>query len=262
MTLGPVGLHGGGELVPGDEPFLGAILEAAGRPALARAASCAPGSVEADDADVRRVVVLPTAAAGERPDLAVSHASEAFARVASAVGVRVRVTGAMILDARSAGDPRWAGALAGADLVYLPGGDPGRIAGVLPGTLAAQALTGARARGATIAGASAGAMALAGWTWSRSGGASGLGLVPGLVVVPHAERFPDGDLTGARAWLGADLPAGLGLLALDERTGVLSGSVHGALRTWRVIGTGRAVWLAPGASATVVARDGDELLLP
>ena len=27
MTLGPIGLHGGGELVPGDEPFLRALLE-------------------------------------------------------------------------------------------------------------------------------------------------------------------------------------------------------------------------------------------
>jgi len=261
MTLGPIGLHGGGELTPGDELFLRAILDAAGGPARSRTASCAPGSVEAGDADVRRVVVLPTAAGGERPELAVSHAGDAFAWAASALGVRVRVTGALVVDTRSAGDPRWAATLAGADLVYLPGGDPGRVAGILPGTLAARALLGARARGATIAGASAGAMALADWTWTPAGGAAGLGFVRGLVVVPHAERFADGDLAGARAWLGRSLPDGMGLLALDERTGVLSGPAVGAARTWRVAGAGRAMWLAVGATEAVVARDGDDLAL-
>ncbi len=62
-------------------------------------------------------------------------------------------------------------------------------------------------------------MALASWTWTPGGGIAGLGLVPGLVVVPHAdppswasaiERF--------RSWL----PAGLGLLGVMERTAVIS----------------------------------------
>ncbi len=261
MTLGPIGLHGGGELVPGDEPFLRALLEAAGGPARTRTASRVPGSVEKSEADHRRIVILPTAAAGERPELAVAHARDAFGRIGVELGVSTRVVGAMVLDARSAGDPRWAAAIAGADLIYLPGGDPGLVAGVLRGTLAAGAMLAARARGATVAGASAGAMALAGWTWTRSGGTAGLGFVPGLVVVPHAGRFAGTDLGGARAWLGDGLPDGTGLLALDERTGVLSTAGSAPSRAWRVAGAGRATWLPAGTSEPVVARDGDDLVL-
>jgi peptidase E len=261
MTLGPIGLHGGGELMPGDEPFLREILALAAAPADARAARCVPASPDSADPSVRRVVVLPTAAAAERPELAVEHAGDAFERVAAGLGVAVRVTGAMVLDAETAGDPRWTSALAGADLVYLPGGDPGRIPRALRGSLALHAILGARARGAVVAGASAGAMALAPWTWTRGGGIDGLDLVAGLVVVPHAERFAAG-AGDWRAWLGPSLPPSLGILALDERTGVVSGEGAGAARRWHVAGPGRAGWLAPGEREPQVATDGGTLLLP
>jgi cyanophycinase-like exopeptidase len=261
MTLGPIGLHGGGELMPGDEPFLRAILALAAVPAEARAVGCVPASPDATDPSVRRVVILPTAAAAERPELAVDHARDAFERVAAELGIAVRVTSAMVVDAASAGDPRWTSALTGADLVYLPGGDPGRIPAVVRGSLALRAILGARARGAGVAGASAGALALASWTWARRGGIEGLGLVRGLVVVPHAERFAAaaGDW---RAWLGPALPPSLGILALDERTGVVSGESARRGRLWRVAGPGRAAWLAPGERDAENVADGASLLLP
>ena len=261
MTLGPIGLHGGGELVPGDERFLASILALAAVSAEARAAGCAPSGPGATDPSVRRVVILPTAAAGERPELAVEHARDAFGRVAAGLGVTVRVVGAMVLDAASARDPRWASALAGADLVYLPGGDPGRIPAAIRGSLALQAIVGARARGAVVAGASAGAMALCPWTWTPGGGVDGLGLVPGIAVVPHAERAA-GSAAGWRRWLGAAFPPDLGILALDERTGVVSGEAAGAGRRWRVAGPGRAAWLPAGAREPEIAVDGGSLVLP
>ena len=261
MTLGPIGLHGGGELVPGDEPFLRAILRRAAAPAEARAARCSPASPGAPGPAARRIVVLPTAAAAERPDLAVEHARAAFERVAAELGVGVRVTAAMVVDAVTAQEPRWAAALADADLVYLPGGDPGRIPSALRGSLALRAIVEARERGAVVAGASAGAMALAPWTWTPRGGVAGLGLVSAIVVVPHAGRFA-GAAEAARGWLGDDAPADLGVLALDERTGVISGEAVGGGRRWEVSGPGSAWWLAPGASAPAVARDGDSLVLP
>jgi cyanophycinase-like exopeptidase len=265
MTLGPIGLHGGGELMPGDEPFLRAILHRAADLADARVAGRAPGSPGATDRPVRRIVVLPTAAAAERPDLAVEHARVAFGRIAAGLGIDVRVTAAMVVDAVTAGEPRWVAALAGADLVYLPGGDPGRIPAALRGSLALRAMLEARARGAVIAGASAGAMALAPWTWTPRGGVTGLGLVPGIVVVPHAERFAGagaGTADAWRRWLGDTVPSDLGILALDERTGVVSGEAVGGGRRWEVAGAGRVRWMAPGASDPVTAANGDLLLLP
>jgi len=263
VTLGPIGLHGGGELEPGDEPFLRAILGRAAAPADARVAGRVLRSPGATDPSVRRIVVLPTAAAAERPDLAVEHARAAFERVAAEMGVEVRVTAAMVVDAVTAGEPRWAAALAGADLVYVPGGDPGRIPTALRGSPAYEAMLDARARGAVIAGASAGAMALAAWTWTPRGGVTGLGLVPGIVVVPHAERFAGAGAAGAwRRWLGDTVPSDLGILALDERTGIVSCETVGSSRRWEVAGAGRVRWMARGASELVIAANGDPLLLP
>jgi len=264
VTLGPIGLHGGGELEPGDEPFLRAILCRAAVPADARAAGYVSSDAGATDPSVRRIVVLPTAAAAERPDLAVEHARAAFERVAVEMGIDVRVTAAMVVDAVTAGEPRWAAALADADLVYMPGGDPGRIPTALRGSLAFEAMLDARARGAVLAGASAGAMALAPWTWTPRGGVTGLGLVPGIVVVPHAERFAGAGAGGAwRRWLGDTVPSDLGILALDERTGIVSCEAVGSCRRrWEVAGAGRVRWMARGASEPVIAANGDPLLLP
>src|SRR2546430_1020755 len=61
---GPIGLHGGGEFMAGDEPFLLALLEAA-RPA-------------ADGGPIQAVVV-PTAAARHRPDATARQGRAAWA---------------------------------------------------------------------------------------------------------------------------------------------------------------------------------------
>ncbi len=257
MTVGAIGLHGGGELVRGDEPFLRSILRSALSAGRAREAE---GALAASGPPTLRIVVLPVAAGGDRPDLAVAHARAAFARVAADLGLAVEVGDVAVVDERTAADPAFAAVIAGADLVYLPGGDPGRAARSLHGTAAGRALLAANARGATVAGASAGAMALCDWTWTRHGGGAGLGLVAAVVVVPHADRFADEVLAGVREH-AAGAPATSGTLALDERTGVVSRVITGAGVLWRVAGPGRAAWLAPGAPA-IVARDGDDLVLP
>jgi len=56
--------------------------------------------------------------------------------------------------------PRSLAGSPGADLVYLPGGDPDAVVEILAGTLAWRSVQAARSRGAAVAGASAGAMAL------------------------------------------------------------------------------------------------------
>ena len=267
---GRVALHGGGEFRPGDEPFVRAILAAAVSAAHARvAAAVAPGTAV-------RIVFLPTAAAGQRPEMAVAFGSAALLRVAAEAGIVVSIEAAMVVDASSAAASREADRLAGADLVYLPGGDPGRLAAILPDSLAWRAVLAAHARGAVVAGASAGAMILASWTWTATDGAAGLGLVPGIVVVPHAEPV------AKRGWTGTfarRVPPGfrpLGALGLEERTGIVSEPTderdgnpddqgaddrHNAHVVWRVVGPGLVHWTPPGERTIHSFRDGDTLTL-
>lgn len=238
---GLLALHGGGEFLPGDEPFLRAILG---------------GAATTASVGVVRAVVVPTSAARGLPDLAGAHGVDALRRVAVAmdVGLTLDATVARIVDATSAADPTIAAQLAAAHLVHFPGGDPDLIPTLFPGTSVWAAIRAAWERGAVLAGASAGAMAMAQLTWTPTGVVQGLGLVPGVAVVPHAD---------AASWarslqrFGAGLPAGIGLLGLAERTGVIGRPGE----PWIVVGAGEVRWQAPVADAPVVARDGDELRL-
>jgi cyanophycinase len=235
-----IALHGGGEFLPGDEPFLDALLASvAGR--------------DATDGTIRAVVV-PTAAARGRPELAAANGADALERRADALGMPIEVEPALVIDGRSAADGSCAAILAAADLVYLPGGDPDLIPAILrPSTAVGQALREAHARGAVIAGASAGGMALAEWSWTPRGGVAGLGFVRGFVLIPH---YDDVRRVAWKEKLDGLAPEGLGYLGLDERTGVIT--EDGA---WRVAGEGAAHWFAPGSSAPVVGHDGDRLEL-
>jgi cyanophycinase-like exopeptidase len=234
---GAVALHGGGEFLPGDEAFLLALLRAA-RPA----SETAP----------LRAVVVPTAAARQRPALAARHGVDALGRVAGEAGIPIAVEPALVVDAASAADPANLDRLAAADLVHLPGGEPDLVPRILEGTAAWQAILAAHAGGAVVAGASAGAMGLAAVTWTPDGFREGLALVGRLVVVPHFESF---DARGREADIEQAGRERLPALGLDERTGV----IREAGGAWRVAGEARAVWL-PAGGEPVVGRHGD--LLP
>ena len=239
---GLLALHGGGEFMPGDEPFLAAIL---------RHAAERPGR---DGTRPVRVAVVPTATARHGPGRAAAFGSAAVERVAASLGLPVAVEAVMLVDTSSAADPGLADSLGDADLIHLPGGDPDVIPSLYPGTPAWSAMHAAWTDGAVLAGASAGAMALAGRTWTPNGFIPGLGLVPGLLVVPHAD---------ARSWaetarrFGAERPPDLGVLGLAERTGVIGRP--GA--PWLVVGEGEARWLAPGATEPQVAVAGETISL-
>jgi len=245
---GPIGLHGGGEFLAGDEAFIDALLRTA-----VGAASARPERDHAGVAGPMRVAVVPTAAARQRPVLAASHGVAAFESAGSRLGVGVEADGALVVDRRSADDPALVERLAAADLIYLPGGDPDLIPVVLAGTASWRSILAAHERGAVVAGASAGAMGLAGRTWTPLGFRSGLDLVRGLIVVPHFARFDARDWQATIAALDA---AGLGRLGLDERTGVISCD-----GTWQVVGEGRAHWF-PVRGEPIVAGHGGTLPLP
>ncbi len=235
---GTIALHGGGEFEPGDERFLQAILEVAAR-----------------RGGPLHVAVVPTAAARGRPELAAANGVAAISRVAASLGMAVAVEPVPIIDAASAADTELAERLEKADIIHLPGGDPDIIPALYPGTPAWAAIERALGGGAVLAGASAGAMALGSITWTPAALVRGLGLVPGIAVVPHADE---------RSWgsnllrFGGDATYAIGVLGLGERTGVL---IAGEA-VWRVVGEGEVRWLAPGVgdpSAALVLRDGDAI---
>ncbi len=233
---GLVALHGGGEFHPGDERFLGAILEAAPRTAR-----------------VVRAAVVPTAAARGRPAAAAEFGTRALGRIGASLELTVQAEAVAVVDAASADDPGLAALLAEADLIHFPGGDPDLIPAVLPGTAAWAGVLTALGRGAVLAGASAGAMALGSWTWTPGGVVQGLGVIPGIIVVPHAD---------ARSWadnlrrFGGMAPSGAAVLGIGERTGVLIR----ATGPWRVVGEAEVRWLPPeqhDLDAARVLRDGE-----
>jgi hypothetical protein len=251
---GRVALHGGGEFLPGDEPFLRALLDAAAVRADARG-----GPTE----EVR-VVVVPTAAARHNPDAASGFGSRAFERVGAHLGRPVHVDSARVVDGPSADDPSSAARLEAADLIYLPGGDPDLIPTLLPGTAAWRAIDAARRSGAVLAGASAGAMGLCSITWTANGIRPGLGIVQGLAVFPHADAEAWARQT---AWFTMAAAAGVGVLGIGERTGVISpgtddGHANGGSATWQVVGEHEVRWLPPGATEPAILTDGQTIELP
>ncbi len=137
-----------------------------------------------------RYVQLATAAAPEG-DASLRHWHELGASAAARLGVEQ-----VVIDVRShedADDPAWAARIEGAGLIYLSGGNPNFLAQTLLGSAVWRAIAAAWMAGASIAGCSAGAMALAGhvadFRHPRSSGTPGLGLLPGIRVLPHFDRM-------------------------------------------------------------------------
>jgi cyanophycinase-like exopeptidase len=155
-----------------------------------------------------------------------------------------------------ASDAAVVGALRGARLTYLLGGDPGYLLQTLRETPAWDAMRAALGEGGALAGSSAGAMVLAGSVLFRSRdprpqarhGREALGLLPDTVVIPHLNTFGAGWLPSARREVpGADL------LGLDEATGlVFAGG-------WTAHGPGEVRLWPGGADPPVVAREGQSL---
>jgi len=187
-----------------------------------------------------RVVVLPTASFPDGEEVFERWASMGTAHFA-ALGAEVEP--ALVRDRADADDPAAAQAVGEADLIYLSGGKPGYLRGVLEGTAVGAALQAAHARGAVLAGCSAGAMVLAGhafefrvrlapWPlrWGR-----GLGFAPGISVVPHYDAWPE----PLSALIALQAPRGSVVLGIDEETAVIgrdgAWQVHGAARVtvWR-----------------------------
>jgi cyanophycinase len=195
------------------------------------------------------IVIVPTAAAREGPERAVINGLRHF----RALTPTIPVEGALVVDAATANEPGLVGQIRAAGLVYLTGGDPWHLAQSLRGSAALEALKAVLERGGMVAGSSAGAMALCQWMRGRgSGWQEGLGLVPGIAVLPH-----HGDAPGNRQATRGTLPAEV--VALGIPTGVTcvgqqSTTPAAPAGQWRVFGA-RPVTIYR-ASGVTQAREG------
>jgi len=216
-------LQGGGEFSVGSRTMDAALARAAGGRVVVTALAGSPGA-DYDTATANGVRHFRAVGAGE-------------------------VVGAP--DARS--DPAGAAeVIRTARLLVLPGGSPSRLLAALRTTPVGDLVPSLLADGASVMGASAGAMVLCPWTVlpdKRTGGGvavePALGLVPGVVVVPH---WSGGSSRGD--WLRAieaAVPEGVEVLGIPEESGVLV--EDGALTAvgvgpTRLVGAGRD--LSPG----------------
>jgi cyanophycinase-like exopeptidase len=237
-VTGLLALHGGGEYVTGDEGSMDALVRAA----TEAAATDGPGTTP-------RIVIVPTAAARQRPDAAARTGEQSFAAAARRAGVTVEIGIAGIVARPDAMDPRLVEPLAAAHLIHLPGGDPDLIPAILRDSPAWAAMCRAYDCAAVLAGASAGAMALAARCWTPRGPVDGLGLLPGFAVLPH-----DGPGRLDR-WRSA--MSGVAWLGIGEQTLVI-GRPGGPCT---VRGRGRVRVIAPDGAERAGAGPGETLEL-
>jgi cyanophycinase len=160
--------------------------------------------------DAPRVIVLPTAADNPR--------KAALQAVGALNALGAKAVPVMIADAASANDPAASAALERAQIVYLTSGNPLTLVETLKGTEALARLQYAWANGVMLAASGAGAMALCDYYWDSSFWEKALGVLKGMVVLPHHEMIA-GRFDGAR--LRAGLPAEYTLLGIDEQTAAL-----------------------------------------
>ena len=216
---GHLALVGGGEFTEGCT-FDAGLLEASG---------------------AAEVLVVPTAAAYEHPQRLVERAVGWFDRL----GVPAR--GLDLLARPDSSKPEVVDALAASRFTYLVGGSPLHLRAVVKDSPAWDALVAAWQGGGVLAGSSAGAMVLCDPMVDPRGGAFtlGLGLVPGLSVIPAHDHWSEDAAHRTRQMS----PPTLVLAGIDERTALIRDG-EGA---WSVQGAGEVVVFVGGAPADLSA---------
>ncbi|GAC1321301.1 MAG: hypothetical protein NVSMB2_17950 [Chloroflexota bacterium] len=196
MTTGFLALVGGDEFKAGNEEQDKLLVAHRG-----------PGSA----------YVVPTAAARQRPDMAVATAQRWYASLGLAV---VQLAILRRSDALSTTNEALANQ---GGFFYLSGGDPGLVADVLRDSPVWRAIAAAWEDGAALAGSSAGAMALGEWTLVRKAYPFHVDrrYKPALNILPHVAVAPHFDTFGHR-WVEsvlADPPSQeVIIVGVDERS--------------------------------------------
>ena len=207
------------------------------------------------DGRPQRAVFLPTAAAPEGDarfqywvDLGIAY----YRRLG------VEPVPLAVRNRSEAEDQDLAGTIAGAGLIYLSGGNPAFLADTLRGSAVGEAIVRSWEAGAAVAGCSAGAMAMMERVpYIREPDRSpteGLGLVHGVVVLPHFDQM-ERWMSGATELALSLAPPGYLVLGVDEDTAVVGGPVE-----WQVAGR-QSAWILGGGGERRRYAAGESLRL-
>lgn len=182
-----------------------------------------------------RVVIVPTASSLEGDDVFDGWGTKGLEHFAS-LGVPAEVL--PVRSREDAGRADLAGRLEGASIVYLSGGNPSHLSGVLRDTVVWAAVVGGLARGMGYAGCSAGVACLTETTYDSDSDdldsifQPGLGLVRRTLFGPHWD-IVDTWVPGASRSIVSSVAPGNVFVGIDEETAML-----GDGRGWRVTGRG------------------------
>ena len=130
-------------------------------------------------------------------------------------------------------NPEYTDAIKGAGLIYFSGGDPHRVAEVFNGSPLWNEIVAQWESGTSLAGCSAGAMAFGGTIMGirKSHHSPGLGLLPGIEVIPHYDKML-GWLPDRVSSFMARSVTNATLLGIDENTALVYTDA------WRKFGRG------------------------
>jgi cyanophycinase len=182
------------------------------------------------------VCIIPAAAAPDNNHLRAGQNGCDWFRSLGAGDVSL----AMVTDRESANDKGIVHQLRRAGIVYLLGGFPAYLAGVLEGSRCWKAVRDSLDSGLVLSGSSAGAMVLCDHLFDPYEGkiAGGLGLLTDCCIMPHHDTF--GHRWAAK--LQNDLPRAT-LVGIDEQTAMIDDGPGGE---WTVYGPGRITLYANG----------------
>ncbi|UCH80740.1 MAG: Type 1 glutamine amidotransferase-like domain-containing protein [Nitrospiraceae bacterium] len=172
------------------------------------------------------VVILPTAAAFENPQLAAQNGVRYFNTLGA------RTTAAMILDHEDAHNREKTAPLEHADIIYLTGGDPWHLLSAFKGSPAWDTMLKCYQKGGIVAGSSAGAMVLSGKMRNQdsSGWIDALNLAGGIAVLPHHDSSRPDNIKSLRDSLEPEIA----LIGISAATAC----IHTEHQTWHVAGNG------------------------
>ena len=133
------------------------------------------------------MTIIAAAAAYQRPEKAVARAEAWFGTLGATV------VAPPVLGRPDALDSDNVSAIRGAGFIYLAGGSPMHLRSVLKDTPVFDALVAAWSEGAVLAGSGAGADVMCDPMVDPRGGAYtvGLGVIPGLAVIPRYDTWSD-----------------------------------------------------------------------
>ncbi len=168
-----------------------------------------------------KVLILPTAAAYQQPDLVFRNAKLWFESMSA------ETEECMLLNRADAFSETFANQISAAKFIYIAGGSPLHLRSVLKSSPAFEAMTAAWQAGAILAGSSAGAMVLTDPMIDPRGGAFsvGLGTVTNIAVYPHFTGTVDTKFQRTIALA----PRNCAVVALPEQTALIrepEGSWH------------------------------------